>query len=133
MKDESIKEKISSAIKYFVFKKEFSGPRASVLALLLIPLVAYPLVLSDYETTATVSSSSDQFEADITNNSDTIQVTPNAEIVIVKQVVNDDGGNLLLTDFSLATDAGGLIFDAGSTAGNTNPIISSCRNTFKSS
>jgi len=115
MKDSSILEYLTARIKYFVFKKEFNGPRSSVLALLLIPLVAYPLVISDYENTATVDSSDDQFESNVSNNSSTVQVTPNAEIVIVKQVINDDGGVLSLTDFNIATDAGSLVFDAGTT------------------
>ena len=63
MKDKKIFEELIGRIKYFLFQKEFSGPRSSVLGLLLIPLVAYPLTLSDYENTATVSSSDDQFES----------------------------------------------------------------------
>jgi len=52
------------------------------------------------------------------------QVAPNAEIVLVKQVVNDDGGNLSLPDFNITTDAGSLVFDAGTTAGNTTTYTS---------
>ena len=65
MKDKTILEYLTARIKYFVFEKEFNGPRSSVLALLLIPLVAYPLVISDYENTATVDSSDDQFESNV--------------------------------------------------------------------
>jgi len=124
MKDKTILEYLTARIKYFVFKKEFNGPRSSVLALLLIPLVAYPLVISDYENTATVDSSDDQFESNVSNNSSTVQVTPNAEIVIVKQVINDDGGVLSLTDFNIATDAGSLVFDAGTTVASTTTFTS---------
>jgi len=124
MKDKKILEKLTSRIRYFLFEKKFSGPRSSVLGLLLIPLVAYPLTLSDYENTATVSSSNDQFESNETNNSSTVQVTPNAEIVIVKQIVNDDGGTLSLADFSISTSAGPLVFDAGTAVGNTTTFTS---------
>jgi len=71
-----------------------------------VPLTAWSLTLSDYFNESTVVSSSDQFESDTTNNDDGVQITPNAELVIVKQVVNDDGGAATLTDFSVATDAG---------------------------
>jgi len=124
MNDKPILEKLTARIKYFLFKKEFSGPRTSILGLLLIPLVAYPLVISDYENTTTVNSSGDQFESNLTNNSSTVQVTPNAEIVIVKQVINDDGGALSLADFNIATDAGPLVFDAGTTVAATTTFTS---------
>ena len=121
MKTRTKQGNLISRMKYLFFEKKFSTPRASVLALLLVPLVAYPLVLSDYENTATVLSSPDQFETDTTNNESTIQVTPNAEIVIVKQVVNDDGGSLGVADFNIATSAsaGALNFATVSTAGDT--------------
>ena len=119
MKDYSNTYKLISNLKYFVSEKEFSGPGFGILSLLLIPLVAYPLSLSDYENTATVTASPDQFESVTTNNSSTVQVTPNAEIVIVKEVVNDNGGSLSLADFNIATTAAPLVFDAGTVAGTT--------------
>jgi len=124
MKYNSIPERLTASAKYFFFQKKFSGPRASVLGLLLIPLVAFPLAISDYENTATVNSSDDQFESNTTNNSSTVQVTPNAEIVIVKEVINDDGGTLSLVDFNIATDAGSLVFDSGSVTGSTTTFTS---------
>lgn len=124
MKHESIKN-LKARVKYFFFEKEFDGPRFSVLALLLIPLVAYPLTLADYENTATVTSSTDQFETNTANNTSTIQVTPNAEIVIVKEIVNDNGGDLVVADFNLTTDAGSLIFGTGIVSGNTTSYTSS--------
>ena len=81
-------KQLVAGLRYFVFKKEFSGPRFGVVAMLMIPFVAYPLTVADYENTATVTSSSDQFETDTTNNSSTVPVVPNAEIVIVKQIIN---------------------------------------------
>ncbi len=114
---------LKDRLSYFFFEKEFSGPRLSVLGLLLIPLVAYPS-LADYQNTATVSASSDQFESDTTNNSDTVQVTPNAEIVIVKEVVNNNGGNLVVGDFGITTNAGALTFDSGTTVGDTTTYTS---------
>jgi len=124
MKNDLNIEKIMAHVRYFFLEKKFNGPRASVLALLLIPLVAYPLVLSDYENTATVSSSGDQFEENVDNNDSTVQVTPNAEIILVKEVVNDDGGLLTLTDFNIATSAGSLVFDAGTSSGSTTTYTS---------
>ena len=112
-------KQLKQQLSYFFFEKEFNGPRFSVLALLLIPLVAYPLTLADYENTATVTSSPDQFETNLANNTSTVQVTPNAEIVIIKEVVNDNGGDLVVGDFNITTDAGTLVFDAGTTSGNT--------------
>ena len=53
MNYETIKQ-LKQQLSYFFFEKEFNGPRFSVLALLLIPLVAYPLTLADYENTASV-------------------------------------------------------------------------------
>lgn len=117
-------ENLTSRLKYFFFEKEFSGPRLSVLAVLMVPLVAYSQNLADYENTATVTASSDEFETDLTNNSSTVQVIPNAEIVLVKEVVNDDGGSLSINDFSIATDAGSLVWDAGTTVGTTTTFIS---------
>ncbi len=111
-------------MKYFFFEKEFSGPRLSVLAMLFVPLVAYSQTLADYENTATVTGSSDQFETDLTNNSSTVQVIPNAEIVLVKEVVNDNGGLLTVSDFSLTTSAGALTWDAGTTVGATTTFTS---------
>jgi len=105
-----------SKVRYFVFEKKFNGPRTSVLGLLLIPLVAYPLTLADYENTATVTASSDQYENVTSNNSSTVQVIPNAELVLVKEVVNDDGGSLAVTDFGITTSAGALVFGTGTTA-----------------
>ena len=119
MKTRLTRRTLISRTKYFFFEKKFSSPRASVLALLLVPLVAYPLTLADYENTATVASSPDQFETDLTNNSSSIQVTPNAEIVIVKEVVNDDGGSRPVADFGITSSAGPLIFDSGTTTGDT--------------
>jgi len=104
-------------LKYLIFQKKFSGPHTGVALLLLLPLVAYPLDIADYENTATVTPSADQFETEGSNNSSTIQVTPNAEIVIVKEVENDDGGLLTVADFGISTDAGALTFDAGNTVG----------------
>ncbi len=111
--------RLLSHLGHLVFRRKFSGPRTSVVALALLPLVAYPLTLDDYENTATVSPSADQFEVETTNNSSTIQVTPNAEIVIVKEVINNNGGLLGVSDFGISTDAGALTFDAGTAAGTT--------------
>jgi len=114
-----------SKVRYFVFEKKFNGPRTSVLGLLLIPLVAYPLTLADYENTATVTASSDQYENVTSNNSSTVQVIPNAELVLVKEVVNDDGGSLAVTDFGITTSAGALVFGTGTTVGTTTTFTSS--------
>ncbi len=115
----TIKNKLFLRLKYLIFEKEFSAPGLGVLSLLLIPLVAYPLTIADYENTATVTASSDQFEVDTSNNSSTVQVTPNVELILVKEVINDDGGLLSLTDFTIATSAGPLAWDAGVTVGTT--------------
>lgn len=84
-----------------------------------IPLTAWSLSLSDYLNTSEVISSSSQFESDTTNNTDTVQIIPNAEIVVVKQVINDDGGASGLNDFAVASSAGTLNFDTGVAAGAT--------------
>lgn len=84
-----------------------------------IPLTAWSLGLSDYLNTSQVTASSSQFESDTTNNTDTVQIIPNAEIVVVKQVINDDGGDAGLNDFSVASSAGTLVFDSGVAAGST--------------
>jgi len=84
-----------------------------------VPLTALSLTLSDYLNEATVTASSDQFESDTNNNDDSVQITVNAELVVVKQVVNDNGGNATLADFSVASSAGALTFDAGVVAGTT--------------
>jgi len=84
-----------------------------------VPLTAWSLGLSDYLNTSTVTSSSSQFETNTTNNTDTVQIVPNAELIVVKQVINDDGGDGSLSDFSVATSAGTLNFDAGVATGTT--------------
>lgn len=89
-----------------------------------IPLTAWSLGLSDYLNTSTVTSSSQQFETNTSNNTDTVQIIPNAELIVVKQVVNDDGGDGSLNDFSVATSAGTLNFDAGVTVGATTTFTS---------
>ena len=96
-------------------------PRIAALLLLgvFVPLTAWSLSLSDYFNESTVVASPEQFEADTTNNDDGVQIIPNAELVIVKQVVNDNGGDATLADFTVATDAGSLVFDAGVVAGST--------------
>ena len=45
-------------------------------------------------------------------------------LTIVKQVVNDNGGTATVDDFSITTNAGTLVFDAGSTVGDTTTYIS---------
>lgn len=90
-----------------------------------IPLTAWSLGLPDYLNQSTVTASSSQFESNTANNSDSVQITPNAEIIIVKQVVNDNGGVGTLSDFAVATDAGSLVFDSGTVAGNTTTFTSS--------
>ncbi len=92
---------------------------AAVLIGVLIPLTAYSLTLTDYLNTAEVSPSSNQFEADGTNNFGQVQVTPNAELTIVKVVENDNGGLAGIGDFTVTTSAGPLAFDTGVTAGTT--------------
>jgi len=89
-----------------------------------VPLTVYPLTLSDYINTSTVESSNSQFEANTTNNESSIQIIPNAEIIVVKQVINDDGGDATLSDFSVATSAGPLTFDAGVAVGTTTTYTS---------
>ena len=118
------RSKLKERLIFFFFKKEFSGPRLSLLGLLLIPLVAYPLTIADYENTATVTASPDQFENVLSNNSSTVQVNPNAELILVKEVINDDGGSLSLTDFSITTSAGTPVFDSGTTVGDTTTFTS---------
>ena len=122
-KEMNIKRTISS-IRYLIFEKEFNGPSLGVLGLMLIPLIAYPQTLTDYENTATVEASTDQFETDDTNNSSTVSVIPNAEIVIIKRVIEDNGGSSLISDFNITTSAGALSFDAGSTSGDVTTYTS---------
>ncbi len=117
-------DRFYKTIRHTLLEKEFSAPRLSVLGLMLIPMVAYPMTLSDYENTAVVSPSADQFEINNANNSNTVGVTPNAEIIIVKQVINDDGGTLSLVDFGINSSAGALSFDSGTTAGSTTTFTS---------
>ncbi len=118
------RKNLAQRLRYFFFEKEFSGPSLGVLGILFVPLVAYAQTLADYENTATVSASSDQFEAELSNNSSTVQVTPNAEIILLKEVINDDGGALVIADFGLTTNAGALVWDAGSTVGTTTTYTS---------
>ena len=87
--------------------------------LLLAALPASALSLTDYLNQATVTASGDQFETATANNSASVQVTPNAELIIVKEVVNDDGGDLVLADFAVSTNAGVLTFDGGTTVATT--------------
>ncbi len=98
--------------------------RSLALLLAAIPLTAYPLTLSDYLNISTVTASSDQFETNFDNNDDQVQIVPNAEIIIVKEIVNDDGGDLVLSDFSLATSAGVPSFGAGAVTGTTTTYTS---------
>jgi len=63
-----------------------------------IPLTAWSLSLSDYLNQSTVVSSNSQFEVDTSNNMDSVQIIPNAELIIVKSVINDDGGEGVLSD-----------------------------------
>lgn len=84
-----------------------------------IPLTAWSLSMNDYLNSSTVVASSDQFETNTSNNTSNVQITPNAELVVVKQVVNDDGGDATLSDFVVFSDAGGLSFDAGTSVGTT--------------
>jgi len=89
-----------------------------------VPLTAWSLGLSDYLNESTVTASSSQFETNTSNNTSTVQITPNAELIVVKQVINDHGGVASLTDFSVASSAGTLNFDAGVTAGSTTTFTS---------
>ncbi len=89
-----------------------------------IPLTAWSLSLSDYLNQSTVVSSTSQFEADTTNNVGSVQIIPNAELIVVKQVVNDDGGDGVLADFSVQTSAGTLSFDTGAQVGATTTYTS---------
>lgn len=98
--------------------------RYLLLLITAIPLVGFPLALSDYLNQSSVSSSGDQFETVLGNNEDEVQIILNAELVVVKQVVNDDGGNLVLGDFNVASDAGTLAFDTGTTSGTTTTYTS---------
>ncbi len=95
-----------------------------LVAAVLIPLSAYPLTLSDYLNQATVTASSSQFEVNLANNADDIQITPNAEIIIVTEILNDNGGLAVLSDFGVATNAGSLSFDAGVVTGSTTTYTS---------
>ena len=92
-----------------------ASTRSKIVALVLlgvfVPLTAWSITLSNYFNESTVVSSAEQFESDTSNNVDGVQITPNAELVVVKQVVNDNGGNATVTDFSVTTDAGTLVFD----------------------
>jgi len=99
--------------------------RISLLLLgLSVPLTAWSLSLSDYLNESTVTASSSQFETNMSNNTSTVQITPNAELIVVKQVINDHGGVASLADFSVASSAGTLNFDAGVTAGSTTTFTS---------
>jgi len=98
--------------------------RSILLLLSVIPLVAYPLTLSDYLNKSSVTASSDQFEPITTNNDSEVQIIPNAELIIVKKVDNGDGGDLEVDDFNLTTDAGTLVFGAGSTTGDITTYTS---------
>ncbi len=97
----------------------------AVLAGVLIPLTAYSLTLTDYLNIAEVVPSADQYEQITTNNTDQVQITPNAELVVVKVVENDDGGLLGVADFGVTSDAGTLSFDAGTTVGTTTTYTAS--------
>ena len=89
----------------------------------LLPTSAHALSLADYLNSATVTASSDQFEDDTSNNSDDVQVTPNAELIIVKQIINDNGGTATdIADFTITTSAGPLSFSSGGVA---DPLTSS--------
>lgn len=99
--------------------------RATVLLIgVSIPLTAWSLSLSDYLNQSTVTSSPSQFEANTVNNVSTVQIIPNAEIILVKDVVNDSGGQGVLADFAVVTSAGALTFDAGVAAGDTTSYTS---------
>ncbi len=89
-----------------------------------VPLTAWSLGLSDYLNQSTVTASSSQFETNISNNTSTVQITPNAELIVVKQVVNDHGGVASLADFAVTSSAGTLNFDAGVAAGATTTFTS---------
>jgi len=89
-----------------------------------VPLTAWSLSLSDYLNQSTVVASSSQFETNIANNTDTVQIIPNAEIIITKSVINDDGGIGVLADFGVATSAGALTFDAGVVVGDVTTYTS---------
>ncbi len=97
---------------------------ALLIAAFAIPVTAWSLTLTDYLNQSTVVASSSQFESNTSNNTDSVQITPNAELVVVKQVVNDNGGDALLADFAVATDAGALNFDGGVPSG-TSTIFTS--------
>jgi len=100
--------------------KIFSKPRIGwplvvFLPLVSVPIIGYALVLSDYENTSTVTPSASQYELVTGNNDSTIQITPNAEIVFVKEVTNDNGGDAVVGDFNIVSDAGAITFGAGVT------------------
>jgi len=109
-------------------KRESTRPKSylrfPLLLLAALPLAAYPLSLSDYLNQSTVTSSGDQFETVLTNNDSEVQIIPNAELIVVKQVTNDNGGDLVLGDFNVSSDAGVLTFDAGTTVGSTTTYTS---------
>ena len=107
-----------------MFPASFKMQATILLVGVSIPLTAWSLTLSDYLNQSTVVSSSSQFEANTTNNVSDVQITPNAEIIIVKEIVNDNGGDGVLADFSIATSAGALSFDAGVASGTTTTYTS---------
>ncbi len=56
--------------------------------------------------------------------SDPVSLPLTTSITIVKEVINDEGGSSTVADFGMATDAGALTFDAGTTVGNTTTYTS---------
>ena len=94
-----IKRMLPGKTKAWLGKSGKGKWRYLLLLMAAIPLVAYPLTLADYLNKSSVTASSDQFETDFSNNNGEVQIIPNAELVIVKQVVNDDGGDLVLGEF----------------------------------
>lgn len=97
---------------------------ALVIAGVSVPITAWSLTLSDYLNQSTVTASSSQFESNVSNNTSEVQITPNAELVVVKQIINDDGGSASLLDFSLSTSADVLDFDTGTVVGSTTTFTS---------
>ncbi|MBX2837276.1 MAG: DUF11 domain-containing protein [Gammaproteobacteria bacterium] len=97
----------------------------SATVLLSVPIIGYALVLGDYENTATVTAGASQYETITTNNTSTVQITPNAELVIVANISNDDGGDAVVGDFTITTNAGSLSFTAGTTVAGVTPFTSS--------
>ncbi len=120
----SEKNKVKSIGGMSRFKRRTGRVRYLLLLITAIPLVGFPLALSDYLNQSSVSSSGEQFETVLGNNDDEVQIVLNAELVVVKQVVNDDGGNQGISDFSVASDAGTLVFDAGTSSGATTTYTS---------